>query len=415
VPPRSPRPRRTLLPARSLTLARLPPYAAAVAESAAAAAQLTAPQLPAPSVLMCGDVPALEVLYAHNPGGEIVGVLTALLDTLQAALCSTSYGYLYACGEYHTVRLRLYATLGASLCGFPAAAWNGTRAPAFHLAPAQALELLLAQCVTTFSGDLAALAQKESEAFMLLSSRARSDVSAVLRANALKAGAQPAAPGAAQDAATYPPLLPALAPVPVRGRAPALRSAQPPADAYEYVPSNPSLFAHGLFAPYEAPRLPSAYFPDLALDPASGVPNPDATSQYPDKFAAAALRAPGGADLYQRLYLAHPAAEAHFLPKQCATAVRLGAGLQARCASALTQPRACYAPSQAWDDAECFPVVLPAVGGARATHDAYGNRLLSDRGQAVPPGTPDAAGTLPPVGTVVPTGAFTAPIPFAAE
>ncbi len=54
----------------------------------------------------------------------------------------------------------------------------------------------------------------------------------------------------------------------------------------------------------------------------------------------------------------------------------------------------------------------PSVGGARATHDAYGNRLLSDRGQAVPAGTPDAAGALPPVGTVVPTGAFSAPIPF---
>ena len=62
--------------------------------------------------------------------------------------------------------------------------------------------------------------------------------------------------------------------------------------------------------------------------------------------------------------------------------------------------------AQAWNDDGCFPRVTPQVG---YTHDKYGNRLLTDRGQAVPPGTLDAAGVLPPAGTVVPPGAFTAP------
>jgi hypothetical protein len=62
-----------------------------------------------------------------------------------------------------------------------------------------------------------------------------------------------------------------------------------------------------------------------------------------------------------------------------------------------------------WNDNTCFPRLIAAVG---VTHDEYGNRLLSDRGQAVPAGTLDAAGAIPPVGTVVPPGAFTAPTPF---
>jgi hypothetical protein len=51
-------------------------------------------------------------------------------------------------------------------------------------------------------------------------------------------------------------------------------------------------------------------------------------------------------------------------------------------------------------------VVRAAVG---VTHDAYGNRLLSDRGQPLPAGTLDAAGVVPPFGVVVPPGVFTAP------
>ncbi len=55
----------------------------------------------------------------------------------------------------------------------------------------------------------------------------------------------------------------------------------------------------------------------------------------------------------------------------------------------------------------CFPPLTPTVG---TTHDAYGNRLLSDTGQAVPPYTADVAGV--PTERVVPPGAFSADTPF---
>jgi hypothetical protein len=176
------------------------PAHAATSAADGEAAVLTAPVLLPATVLMCGAVPALEVLYVANPGGELVGVLAALLDALQQALCVTSYGYLYACEEFHEARRSLWAYLGRSVCGFPADAWNSS-ANLRDMAPAQAVEFLLSQCVATFTGDLGVLVQEATAEFMALSSRARSDVSAVLRANALKAGvvvASSSAPAAAR-------------------------------------------------------------------------------------------------------------------------------------------------------------------------------------------------------------------------
>lgn len=173
-------------------------------------------------------------------------------------------------------------------------------------------------------------------------------------------------------------MFPALAPVPTLGRQPAVRTAQPSPESAEDVPTNPSLFAGGAFSrpEYDAPRAPGP-FPDLG-------DNADATSQYPDKLAAAAQAAPGGRALYLSRYAAHPSPLARFdAAAQCAVA--------------------------AWDDDTCFPVVTPAVG---VTYDAYGNRLATDRGQPVPAGTVDAAGVLPPYGMSVPDGTFTAPLVF---
>ena len=147
----------------------------------------TAPVLQPATVLMCGTLPALEVLYVQNSGGEIVGVLQALLARLQAALCTSSLGYLYACDEFHDVRLSLWQYLGARICGFPLQSWNGT-ANVRDMTPAQALEFLLAQCLATYTDDLAGAVRDATEEFMTLSSRSRADVSAVLAANALKAG-----------------------------------------------------------------------------------------------------------------------------------------------------------------------------------------------------------------------------------
>jgi hypothetical protein len=176
----------------------------------------------------------------------------------------------------------------------------------------------------------------------------------------------------------------------------------PPLDAFEFVPSNAALFDDGVFAPYAAAQA-AGPFPDLS-------PDPDATSQFPEKLAAVALEAGGGVELYTRLWLAHPSPDAHFLTAQCATAVRsCGLTCRVRCgvmhrAPAMT--RLLIASRQAWDDDACNPVVRAAVG---VTHDAYGNRLLSDRGQPLPAGTLDAAGVVPPFGLVVPPGVFTAP------
>ena len=339
----------------------------------------TAPVLPPATVLMCGALPALDVLYVHNSGGEIVGVLQALLSRLQAALCPSSFGYLYACESYHDVRLQLWQFLGARVCGFPPASWNGT-ANVRAMTPAQALEFLLAQCVATYSGDLAGAVRDAAEQFMTLSSSTRADVSAVLAENAAKAGVAAEGNGTVSSS-LYPPIVPTLAPVPTAWadgtREPAVMTAAPPASVSQYVPSNPVLFAAGVFAPYRPQQAPGP-FPDVASDP-------DATAQFPDKLAAALLKSTSGLDIYERLYLAHPSPLARFQTEYCASA--------------------------AWDNVKCFPRVPPAVG---VTHDAYGNRLVTDRGQAVPPDTADAAGWVP-VGGVVPPGAFTAPIPYAAS
>ena len=323
---------------------------------------------------MCGSLPALEVLYAHYPGGEIVGVLSALLTTLQASLCPTSYGYLFACAEYTAVRLQLWTQLGAAVCGFPADAWNGT-ARVRDMTAAQAMEFLLSQCIATYTGDLAGLVDDATTQFMTLSSRARPDVSAVLAANAAKAGL-PVDTSGVVTAQDNPPIIPNLAPVPALGRQPAVLTAQVPPDVYEYVPSNPALLTEGLFGQYLVPQLATLAFPDLSS-------TPDATAQDPAKLAAAVQEAAAGTALYQAMYLAHPSPAAHFDASFCAAA--------------------------AWNDDRCFPTLRPAVG---VTVDAYGNRLLTDRGQAVPPGTPDAAGVVPPAGTVVPPGTFYAPLRY---
>ncbi len=112
----------------------------------------------------------------------------------------------------------------------------------------------------------------------------------------------------------YPPIFPHLAPVPTVGRQPAVATGMPPLDAFEFVPSNAALFDDGMFAPYGHVAAQAAGpFPDLS-------PDPDATSQFPEKLAALALEA--AKNLYTRLWLAHPSPDAHFLAAQCATAVR---------------------------------------------------------------------------------------------
>ena len=336
----------------------------------------TAPVLPPATVVMCGTVPALEVLYVQNSGGEIVGVLQALLSRLQAALCPSSFGYLYACDAFHDVRLQLWQFLGARVCGFSALDWNVT-ANVRAMTPAQALEFLLSQCVATYTGDLAGAVRDAAEQFMTLSSSTRADVSAVLAENAAKAGVSIDGNGTVSPA-LYPPIVRNLAPVPTDGtREPAVMTNEPPANLSEYVPSNPALFAAGVFAPYR-PQQAAGPFPDLAADP-------DATAQFPEKLAAALLKSTSGLALYEQLYLAHPSPLARFQAEYCAGA--------------------------AWDNDACFPRVPPAVG---VTHDAYGNRLLTDRGQPVPPDTADVAGWVP-TGGVVPPGAFTAPTPYAAS
>jgi hypothetical protein len=193
--------------------------------------------------------------------------------------------------------------------------------------------------------------------------------------------------------------------VPVIGRQPAVMPAQQPSDAYEAVPSNPTLLARGAALPpqYVVTQAPGP-FPDIYS-------NPDATSQSPATVAAEALKTAGGAALYASKYAAHPSPAARFLGRQCDKAVRALLLLHYMTAAASC---VCFADecvcdvtdAQAWNDDACFPRLTATVG---VTHDAYGNRLLSDRGQAVPAGTLDAAGVTPPVGTVVPGGAFTAP------
>jgi|APGre2960657444_1045066.scaffolds.fasta_scaffold01182_6 hypothetical protein len=354
--------------------------ACAPACEAQASPTWSAPVLPTPTVLMCGTVPALEVLFQLNPGAEIVGALSELLGFLKESLCPLSAGLRYDCAEYEANRLALWQLYGNALCGFPAGAWNGT-ANVRDATPDQALEFLLSQCLSTFTGDLAAITSAATVAFITVSTQSRQDVAQVIAANALKAGVNVTAE---LDLSTlYPPIVPSLAPVPAAGREPAVLAAAPCVEAYEFVPSNPGLFDAGVFEPYAAQRYEDA---DAAVDAAGqgmfpAVSDPDGNVQSTAALAALAQQGAPGRAIYQGLYLANPSPEARYQSDYCA--------------------------SQAWDSDVCFPALTPRVG---LTHDAYGNRLLSDRGQAVPPYTADVAGV--PQEQVVPPGAFTAPTPF---
>ena len=173
----------------------------------------------------------------------------------------------------------------------------------------------------------------------------------------------------------YPSVIPNLAPIPAGNRQPAVLTAGFPADPSEFVPSNPGLVTfplRGVLAEYQAAALTTAnpVFPALS--------HPDATVQYPSALQAVALASDAGTAIYTSKYLAHPSPAARFQTSYCST--------------------------QPWNSDTCFPIVTPQVG---VTHDQYGNRLESDRGQAVPANTPDVAGVPQP--QVVPPGAFSAP------
>ena len=173
----------------------------------------------------------------------------------------------------------------------------------------------------------------------------------------------------------YPSVIPNLAPIPAGNRQPAVLTAGFPADPSEFVPSNPGLVTfplRGVLTEYQAAALTTAnpVFPALS--------HPDATVQYPSALQAVALASDAGTAIYTSKYLAHPSPAARFQTSYCST--------------------------QPWNSDTCFPIVTPQVG---VTHDQYGNRLESDRGQAVPANTPDVAGVPQP--QVVPPGAFSAP------
>lgn len=336
----------------------------------------TAPVLPVPTVLMCGLVPALEVLFDLNGGAEIVGALTQVLATLQSALCPTSVdGYLTDCDAFEVQHRALYQSFGAQLCGFPDGAWNSTALGVNMQAmtPDQALEYLLAQCPSVFTGNLTTIALAAVAQFTSVSTQSRSDVAAVIAANLAAKGINSSQ---AVDLSTlYPSVLPPLAPIPASARQPAVLTAGYPADPAEFVPSNPGLVTfplQGVKAEYQAAALATAnpVFPALS--------HPDETVQYPGALAAVALASDAGTSIYKSLYLAHPSPAARFQTSYCST--------------------------RPWNDETCFPVVTPQIG---VTHDMYGNRLESDRGQPVPPNTPDVAGVPQP--QAVPPGAFSAP------
>jgi hypothetical protein len=293
----------------------------------------SAPTLLPPSVLMCGGTPAMEVLYAQNAGTEVVGSLQNVLSLLLSLCPQNGDGNTYPCASYDARRLALWTQMGTLLCGFPADAWNG----AANLAEApvdSALEFLLAQCPVAYAGNLSLAAQQVVQQFTSLTAQLRPDVSAVIAANAAEVGLNVSTATPAQLAPLYASLFPGLAPVPGAGREPAVVAAAPPPPgvAAEYVP----------YVPAAAPD-PGNVFPELS--------NPESTVQYPQALAAAALTSGPGKAMYQK-WLAHPHPAARFNPAYCAAA--------------------------AWDDPVCFPPVVPLIG---YTHDQYGRRLLSDRGQ----------------------------------
>jgi hypothetical protein len=325
-----------------------------------------------PSVLYCGSVPALEVLYSLNSGAEIVGTLEYVRGLLLTSLCSVG---LSSCPAYDTQMIALWRSYAAAVCGYPA----GGDAALQGAGTSAAVELLLSQCGATFAGNLTQVTLAVAVQFTTVSTRSRTDVSTVISFNALLTG-----PNASGSLATLdPPIIPRLAPVPALGREPAAVTAQPPPVLSEYVPSNPTLLSAELaggslgppYLPSQLPLAQPAVFPALT--------QADATTQSPAALASAALTAgPAGVAFYSSRWLAHPSPLADYDPSYCV--------------------------SRQWDDAACYPPLLPLIG---VTHDAYGNRLLSDRGGAVPAGTPDAAGVSTTSGQV-PLNAFVASTPY---
>jgi len=353
-----------------LLLFHLLPWDAVGQSSYASTSSATAPVLPTPTYTMCGTVPALVVLYDYNSGAEIVGTLIQLLATLQGALCPTSVdGFLADCDAYESNRLQLYQLYGSQLCGFPDGSWN-TTGKVQVMTPDQALEFLLGQCTTTYQGNLTTVTLSAVAQFTSVSTSSRSDVAAVIAANV-------AAHGGNSSNVAYPSLIPNLAPLPAAGRQPAVLTAGLPAAPYEYVPSNPSVASPG--GAHSSEYLPVGLGTTNPVFPELG--HPDATVQYPSTLSAVALSGTLGSSMYASHYLAHPSLAARFISTYCST--------------------------QPWNDDTCFPTVTPQIG---VTHDEYGNRLESDRGQALVAGTPDIAGV--PQTRVVPPGAFSAQTPY---
>ena len=297
---------------------------------------LVAQTLLPPSILMSGSMPAMEVLYAQNSGTEVVGSLIEVLGVLQTALCTANGdGNVYACAAFETQRQALWTFFAASVCGMPSDGWSGTLSGA----PVDAaVELLLAQCASAYAGDLSLLAQQVVSKFTSYAAALRTDVSAVVAANAALAGVNLTTATTAETNALYASFYPPLAPIPAAGREPAVLTAQPPPPlvAAEY-----ELYVN--YSPAAAPWAAST-FPETAF--------PDATIQSPDALSTAVLSGAPGRTMYMR-WLEHPSALARFSSAYCSTA--------------------------AWNDDICFPpIVAPLIG---YTHDAYGNRLLSDRGE----------------------------------
>ena len=306
--------------------------------------------LPTASVLMSGTTPALEVLYTNNPGAEIVGALISVLSLLRTALCPSGVS---TCAAFEAQRELLWTQLGSSMCGLPAGGYAGSVLSGYTTPVDAGLEVLLARCTRVYSGNLSSLVLGLVSQFSSFATTLRPDVSAVLLANAELAGitfsdASPAQLLALEGFDGFPNLAPAAG----LTREPAIVFADPAAVALD-TPTQSRLVSHAnsYALPASTPSIAWA-----SVLPKSGVgADTQATIQSPDAFVQTVQSGAAGTASYQQRYMRSPSPLARYDPTYCATA--------------------------AWDDDGCFPPVTPLIG---LTHDAYGNRLLDDRGQPLP-------------------------------
>ena len=302
-------------------------------------------------------IPAVITQFQEQQGVVAVGMVEELLLELNKAFCDQGLTRTYKCVEFEDARERLWMTFANDyVCGgLDAPKW---RQPprAVQPLPVQAqFAYLLAACETQWEGDLVAVVREATVLFLAQSTLNRVDIKATVVKNDRKAQRDDTLP--TDD-------LYELHPGFYEDLTPASTGVREPAVATWKV--EPDLDGHTPYAEGGMPRVAALNARNGILIAKSG-----ATEQYPDLFNRDLDASATGKSLYGTAYRGHPSKLAKW-------------NEAAFCQGAFDESGNVNSGFENFD--ACYPRLVPQIG---VTHDAYGKRLLTNRGQSLPQGYDD--------------------------